>query len=202
MLPMRLLVPLFLAAPAFALEPAEVVVVTNKNVPDSRAVAEHFLKARGVPAENVVALDLPKDEDISRKDYDEKLAAPLRSVLGDRKDRIKCLVCVYGVPLRVGGDGPTDEERAQLKELDPKLKEAEAAVKSAHEELKALEARKDDVLGSVSVLKKRRQAEMDDLRRRQEGQARRQRYLSHAESHAAVDSELMLLWWDRYELRR
>jgi len=199
---MRLLFPLLLGTPALALEPAEVVVVTNKNVPDSRAVAEHYLKARGVPAGNVVALDLPKDEDISRKDYDDKLAAPLRAALKDRKDRVKCLVCVYGVPLRVGGDGPTEDERAQLKELDPKLKEADAAVKSAQEELKALGARKDDVLGSTSALKKRRQAELDDLRRRQEGQARRQRYLSHAESHAAVDSELMLLWWDRYELRR
>src|SRR3954471_22752873 len=128
MLPMSRLLPLLLAAPAFALEPAEVVVVTNKNVPDSRAIAEHYLKARGVPAGSVVALDLPKDEDISRKDYDDKLAAPLRSALADRKDRVKCLVCVYGVPLRVGGDGPTDGEKAQLKELQPKLKEADAAV--------------------------------------------------------------------------
>src|SRR6476659_6057317 len=148
MLPMRLLLPLLLATPAFALEPAEVVVVTNKNVPDSRAVAEHYLKARGVPAANVVALDLPKDEDISRKDYDDKLAGPLRSALADRKDRVKCLVCMYGVPLRVGGDGPTDEEKVQLKELDPKLKEAESAVNAAQEELTALAARKDDVLGS------------------------------------------------------
>ena len=199
---MRLLLPLLLAGPALALEPAEVIVVTNKNVPDSRAIAEHYLHARGVPADNVVALDLPKAEDVSRKDYDEKLAAPLRAALAARKDRVKCLVCVYGVPLRVGGDGPTDEEKVQLKELDPKLREADAAVNAAQEELTALAARKDDVLGSTSALRKRRQAELDDLRRRHDGLARRQRYLSHAESHAAVDSELMLLWWDRYELRR
>src|SRR5262249_24216487 len=28
------------------------------------------------------------------------------------------------------------------------------------------------------------------------------RHLAHAESEAAVDSELSLLWWDKYELRR
>ena len=35
---------LFLLAPsAFALEPKDVIVVANKNVPESREVAEHYL---------------------------------------------------------------------------------------------------------------------------------------------------------------
>src|SRR3954454_4067221 len=104
----RLLILLF-ASPAFALEPGEVIVLVNKNVPESQALAEHYLKARGVPAENVVVLDLPKDEDIARKDYDEKLVGPLRKALEKRKVKAKCLLAMYGVPLRVGGDAPTDE---------------------------------------------------------------------------------------------
>ena len=199
---MRLLLSLLLAAPAFALEPAEVIVITNKAVPDSRAVADHYLKARGVPAGNVVELDLPKTEDISRKDYDEKLATPLRAALKDRKDRVKCLLCVYGVPLRVGGDGPSDAEKAQLKDLEPKLKESDAAVKKAQEGVKELEKLAADPMGLVTALKKARQTELAGVRRRHDGLARRRSFLAHAESHAAVDSELMLLWWDRYELRR
>src|SRR5207237_2160230 len=78
-----------------------------------------------------------------------------------------------------------------------------AAVKTAQDELKALEARKGgDLFGAMTALKRQRRAELDGLRRTQERLKRRQAFLSHAESHAAVDSELMLLWWDPYELRR
>src|SRR4051794_22134542 len=149
-----LLFSLLLAGPALALEPAEVVVLVNKNVPDSRALADHYLKARGVPTGNVVTLDLPKDEDISRKDYDQKLVAPLRDALKDRKDKVKCLLAMYGVPLRVGGDSPSEEERGELKKLDPQLKEAEGAAKAAQEDLKAIEGRKGgDLLGAITALK-------------------------------------------------
>src|SRR4029078_12796738 len=115
---------LILATPAFALEPAEVIVIVNKNTPASQEWANHYLKARGVPSANVVVLDLPKEEDISRKDYDEKLVAPLREALKDRKDKVKCLVCMYGVPLRVGGVTPPEAEREELKKLEPQVKEA------------------------------------------------------------------------------
>src|SRR5262245_30633785 len=129
---MNRLVPiLFLPATAFALEPAEVIVLVNKNVPESKAIADHYLKARGIPAENVVTLDLPKGEDISRKEYDEKLVPPLREAIKDRKEKVKCLLCAYGVPLRVGGDGPTDAEREELKKLEPQIKEFEEAAKTA-----------------------------------------------------------------------
>src|SRR5262245_45156693 len=107
----RLLLLLLVAVPTFALDPVEVIVVTNKNVPESRAVADHYRKARGVPAGNVVELDLPKDEDISRKDYDARLLVPLRDALRDRKEKVKCLLCIYGVPLRVGRSTPSAEEQ-------------------------------------------------------------------------------------------
>jgi uncharacterized protein (TIGR03790 family) len=199
---MRFLIPLVLAAPAVALEPAEVVVLVNKNVPESAQLAEHYCKARGVPKANVVTLDLPKEEDISRKDYDTRLVAPLREAIKDRKDRVKCLLAMYGVPLRVGGDGPTDDEKDQLKALEPHIKEAAEAVKKAEAELKALADKKDDNPAALEFEKKKVQADLDTQRRLVESLNRRRSYLSHAESQAAVDSELMLLWWDQYELRR
>src|SRR5215218_10060910 len=93
---------LFTSAPAFALEPADVWLVVNKNVPESRQVADHYIAKRGVPKGNVIVLDLPKGEDISREDYDKKLAEPIRVALKDKKDEAKVLVTTYGVPLRVG----------------------------------------------------------------------------------------------------
>src|SRR5215212_3747922 len=94
------------AAPAFALEPKDVWLVVNKNVPESRQVADHYVAKRGVPKTNVVELDLPKGEDISRADYDKKLVEPLRDALKDHKDKAKVLVTTYGVPLRVGRQEP------------------------------------------------------------------------------------------------
>src|SRR6187401_3227430 len=88
------------SSPALALEPADVWLIINKNVPESRQVGDHYIAKRGVPKENVVVLDLPKAEDISRADYDDKLAGPLREALKERKDKVKVLLSTYGVPLR------------------------------------------------------------------------------------------------------
>ena len=67
--------------PAGALEPREVIVVSNKNMPDSVRVAEHYLVLRDVPKENHVALDLPTGEDIARADFQKQLVRPLRKAL-------------------------------------------------------------------------------------------------------------------------
>ncbi|HEX3152694.1 MAG TPA: TIGR03790 family protein [Gemmataceae bacterium] len=198
----RYLIALFFVSPALALEPNEVIVLVNKNVPESRTLADHYLKARGIPADNVIALDLPKDEDIARKDYDEKLVGPLRKALEERKDKAKCLLAMYGVPLRVGGDAPSEEERAELKKLEPQFKDGDEAIKKAQGEVNALDPAKGDLFKMTTILKKQRQGDLDRLRRQQERLNRRMRFLRHDESQAAVDSELMLLWWDKYELRR
>jgi uncharacterized protein (TIGR03790 family) len=162
-----------------ALEPKDVFVVANKAVPESREVAEHYLAKRGVPKENLILLDLPKGEDISRTDYDAKLAGPLRAALKDRKDAAKVILTVYGVPLRVGGQTPTAEEKAQLDMLMPEL---EAARKKVAELEKAKADPKD----------------LAAARQQRDRLDRRHQTLSHAESHASVDSELMLLWWEKY----
>lgn len=183
---MRSALPLLLlaASPAAALEPSEVVVVANRGVPESRAVAEHYLAKRKVPAANLVLLDLPAVEDISRADYDAKLAAPLRAALKDRKDAVKCVLTVYGVPLRVGRQEPTAAEKAELAKLTPDL---DAARKRAAE----LEKDKSADAKELAAAREKRDA-LD----------RRRKALSHDESHAAVDNELMLLWWESYPLDR
>src|SRR5205823_747641 len=90
------------SGPVRALDPAEIILIVNKHVPESRTLAEHYCQKRNVPKENIVALDLPKSEDITRADYDQKLVAPLREALKGRKDKVKVLLTFYGVPLRVG----------------------------------------------------------------------------------------------------
>ena len=47
------------APPAFALEPAELILIVNKNEPASGELAAYYARVRGVPAENIIPLDLP-----------------------------------------------------------------------------------------------------------------------------------------------
>src|SRR4051794_26323668 len=94
------------AGGALALEPREVFLLVNKNVPESRAVADHYCGRRGVPRENQIALDLPAGDDVSRADYAAKVVAPVRAALRDKRDRAKVLLSVYGMPLRVGPATP------------------------------------------------------------------------------------------------
>jgi uncharacterized protein (TIGR03790 family) len=101
------LVVLVLAPSALALGPADVFIVANKNVPDSLKVAEHYCAKRGVPKDHIIALPLPTGEDISRKDFDEKLRDPLRAALKDKREQVKVLLTVYGVPLRAGASTPS-----------------------------------------------------------------------------------------------
>ena len=181
---LALLVALLAAAPAGALEPKDVIVVANANVPASRGVAEHYLAKRKVPKENLVVLDLPAGEDISRADYDAKLAAPLRAALKDRKAAAKVILTVYGVPLRVGRQSPTAAEKAELDAITPELD-------AIRKTLAALE--KDEKPDPTALLLNRGRREVLDKRRKA---------LSHDESQACVDSELMLLWWEAYPLDR
>jgi uncharacterized protein (TIGR03790 family) len=109
--------------PADAPEPARVVVLANASDNESLALARYYAQARGIPAENVVALPLRAAETIGWPEFAETLFNPLFSELtrrgwidampsslvdefGRRKavisgHRISYLVLVRGVPLRI-----------------------------------------------------------------------------------------------------
>ena len=172
------------ASPAFALEPADVFVVANRAVPVSREVGEHYLAKRNVPKDHLILLDLPTTKDISRADYDTKMVAPLREFLKERKGKPTVILTVYGVPLRVGRQELTADEKAALARLQVEL-EAARKLEADHKNDKTADP-KEVAANKQKIL------EMEFRRRR----------LAHDESLAAVDSELMLLWWDKYPLDR
>ena len=179
----RFLILLISATPLFALEPQNIMIVANKDMPESISVAKHYASKRNVPDENIILLSLPKGEDILRVDFETKLAEPLREALKSKKDKIKVLLTVYGVPLRVGGKVLNAEDKVKAddikKQLDNSRKELAVAEKDKTE--------KDKLDGL-----KKKVAEFNDQHR-----------ISIAvESLACVDSELMCLWWPAYELSR
>lgn len=117
------------AARAAAPDPATVAVLYNSAVPESKQLAETYQAARKIPKENLIGLDLPKTDDISRADYDSKVRKPLRDAFDlagwwkrgknqegltiPGENRIRFLVCMRGVPLRVSntGGGASDPQK-------------------------------------------------------------------------------------------
>src|SRR5580700_6585409 len=100
-----------------------VVVVYNARMPDSKKVAEHYASRRQVPGRQIVGLDLPTGETMSRTEYREQLHEPLLSFLEKNKlfvyppaksdedkditpveAKIRYAVLCYGVPLRIAED--------------------------------------------------------------------------------------------------
>ncbi|MBE6401275.1 MAG: TIGR03790 family protein [Verrucomicrobia bacterium] len=71
-------------SPTLAPEHERVVVIANADDAGSLEIAEHYMKARGVPAENLVALPFPKEETVSWADFSAKVFSPLRREFSKR----------------------------------------------------------------------------------------------------------------------
>jgi uncharacterized protein (TIGR03790 family) len=102
-----------------ALSAGELLLIVNKNEPGSLDLARFYAQARSVPLDQILEFDLPRSEDISAPDYERLLAAPLREAMAARglKDRIKCLVTLWGVPLRISGRANNPAEHEELGKL-------------------------------------------------------------------------------------
>jgi uncharacterized protein (TIGR03790 family) len=108
----------FCLLPAFALEPAEVAILVNKNSADSVKLGEYYAEKRGVPKSQILTLDLPMDEDLARARYSDYVVPTVRQWLTENKlqERIRCIVTTYGIPLRVNRRFPSEHEKALLSE--------------------------------------------------------------------------------------
>jgi len=130
-------------------EPGEsVVVIYNSRMPESKEIATHYASRRSVPAGQLLGLELPSGETMSRADYREKLQEPLMKFLEQNKlfiypaltnastqknvlpttAKIRYAVLCYGVPLRIAEDGSLDDPGAE--KILPLLRRNGAAVDS------------------------------------------------------------------------
>jgi uncharacterized protein (TIGR03790 family) len=124
-----LVVVLLMPSLAAALVPDEIALVINKNVPESRQLAEEYAKARHIPdgriietTSNPIAVNSPAEE-ITYLDFEPQIAQPVRDFLtkNNLRDKVKCLVTFWGVPLRVGQRTLGPLEVAELKEIQKEL---------------------------------------------------------------------------------
>lgn len=124
---------------AHAFDPATagrdgLVVVANRNVAESEALARFYAERRGVPAERVLVFDLPASETMSRADYETRLREPLLAALRElklvdqvRRDArlvadhdsgwhtvrasVRTVLLMRGVPLRIDDTKPWPLEK-------------------------------------------------------------------------------------------
>jgi uncharacterized protein (TIGR03790 family) len=168
---------------SWALAPEEVVVVANKMVWHSEALAKYYMLRRNIPDGNLILLRAPSREDCTREEYDEKIALPLRAFL-EKNDpegkKFQCLALMFGLPLRINAPELTSGERKDLSELK---KQHEAVLL----QIKEVEHLKDqEILKILRESEKRIKRQIDLSSKNLQG--------------AAVDSEIALVREEPYPL--
>jgi uncharacterized protein (TIGR03790 family) len=125
------------AQQAPAAKPESVVVVANKAVDGSVRVARAYLKRRAIPPENLIVINAPESEKISRESYIRDIHNPILSSLVENNlisgiegtpdsfgrmtvsvlsNSVRYLVLCYGVPTHVNNVPVEQLDDARLRE--------------------------------------------------------------------------------------
>ena len=175
-------------APAYPLEPDEILIIANGDIAQSVQLARYYCSQRLAPKENILTLQLGKrlDNEISRDDYNKKIAEPIRRKLLDPEFfKIKCLLTTYGVPIKVGGRGMLKGCEKELQQLKQQLDEQKKLLNKNGQ-------------GPVEISKEQRQ-EIEQQIIIIQGRIDR---IEGRETDASVDSELAMVLSGDYELYR
>jgi len=130
---------------------AEVIVLYNSRVPESKAVALYYAERRHVPPGQIFGFKLSTDENMTRQEFHDSLLKPLAAQLESKKlwhiapqritgtnsessrtvpkvvrSDIRYAVLAYGMPLRILSDPNLVE--ANMQATVPELRRNEAAV--------------------------------------------------------------------------
>ncbi len=167
--------------PSFALLPEEVLLIVNRNVAASQVLADKYLSARQIPAENILRVALTDKEDCSRSEYKKKIAAPVLKYLAKHPDKnIRCLLLFYGIPLRVAAPELSNSEWREVEDIKYKRKNFDWRLeneKLSAEEKQQLQEQSKQLSSQIKKIRK-------------------------TEQRAAVDSELALVLNPSYSLER
>lgn len=127
-----------------------VLVVANRNVPDSVKIAMYYAEKRGVPKEQICVIECPPSESITRSDYIKTIQLPVREFMekkglirrepvigmGDEPrtalitvaNKIRYMVLCYGVPVNIAPDPKLTEP--DIQRWPEQFRRNEAAVDS------------------------------------------------------------------------
>jgi uncharacterized protein (TIGR03790 family) len=88
-----------------AVDAKRVLVVINQNSPDSMSVGPYYVKKRQIPKENVVFVSVGTANNLSSRDYQSGIEAPVKANLAKNRNKIDFIVTTKGVPIRIDNDG-------------------------------------------------------------------------------------------------
>ncbi|MDX1679980.1 MAG: TIGR03790 family protein [Akkermansiaceae bacterium] len=133
------------SAPA-PIAPESVAILYNSADKDSRELAKFYAEARAIPEDHLIGIEMPMAAEISRAQYDEEIAGPLRQEFDRRgwwqrrrdakgvelpvRNRIRVLVTMRGVPLKIRQSPRADGKPHPDREKQPFKGHDEASVDS------------------------------------------------------------------------
>src|SRR5689334_19855549 len=114
---------LLTCASALALQPDELVLIANKNVPEGVKLAQYYAKKRGVPENQILLLTLPVSEDETYDQYELEVVPAVRKFIrdGGLEMKVRCLVTFYGMPFRIGQRPETPALQAERAQVEQEL---------------------------------------------------------------------------------
>jgi uncharacterized protein (TIGR03790 family) len=101
---------------ASAQDGSNVLVAMNVTSALSERVAAHYVRARRIPAENVVALRTGAADEVTRAQYEREIEAPIGAWIKRHamQDRILYIVLIKGIPVRISGSAGRDGNSASV----------------------------------------------------------------------------------------
>ena len=148
------------------LKPSEVAVLANSSFSGSVGLAKYYCQVRGIPQSHIISLAMPDGEQIGRLLYEKSIAVQFREKMALMPDgeNIRCVVTVYGVPLRIGPAGPSRSEKVLLarlaKDANPAADELENLLARAKQEVGL---RDTQAMGDKNELLEKRIKRLGDL---------------------------------------
>jgi uncharacterized protein (TIGR03790 family) len=142
-----------------------------------------------VPIENILTLPLGTglSDTITRADYEEKIAEPIRIKMSDPElaDKIRCLLTTYGVPFKVGPRGALSDKKERLEQLTKQKTDLNQKLERL--QISDVAGNSKNIEGTKRTLT-RLQSKID--------------YITGRETAASVDSELSMVLFGDYPLYR
>src|SRR3954447_18003780 len=116
--PAVLLAAIFAAECAAELQPAEVAIVAARGNRESEGLASYYARMRAVPTDNICLVLLPAGEVCPRDQWRTAIRPEVQKWLRDKdpQQKIRCLVTVWGVPLKIGPT-PLDVENRRCQQF-------------------------------------------------------------------------------------
>ena len=101
---------------ASAQDGSNVLVAVEATNATSQRIAAHYVRARGIPAENVVTLRTSAAEEVTRAQYEREIEGPIGAWIRRHamQDRILYIVLTKGVPVRITGSAGRDGTSASV----------------------------------------------------------------------------------------